>query len=242
MGYLFGYTMINLPKLDSRLQTAVAYLRKGAVMYDVGTDHAYLPIYSVAAGISSSAVASDINEGPTERARANVASYGMSDKITVIRSDGLSCVRDYSPSDIVIFGMGGELIAGIIEKAPYVKNENIRLILQPMTCSDILREFLAENGFEIKGETLSEDTGKIYVTICAEYSGVSKVLSDTERIFGEKNITENAENPIFSRLVHKTETAYETRLRGKAGAGHDTSEEERILSEIKKMKEELQIK
>lgn len=242
MGYLFGFNMTNLPKLDSRLQTAVIYLRKGTVMYDVGTDHAYLPIYSVAMGISSSAVASDINEGPTERARANVASYGMSDRITVLRSDGLSGAEKFAPSDIVIFGMGGELIADIIEKAPYVKNEKIRLILQPMTCSDILRDFLAENGFAIKSETLSEDTGKIYVTICTEYSGKPVFLTDTERIFGKENILKNSQSPVFARLVSKVENAYITRLRGKSGAGHDTSEEERILSEIKKMKEELKIK
>ena len=58
-----------MQKLDSRLRTALKYLRHGRTLADIGTDHAYLPIYAVENGYSERAIASDINEGPTERAR-----------------------------------------------------------------------------------------------------------------------------------------------------------------------------
>ena len=132
---------MTLPKLDSRLETALTYLRKDRIMADIGTDHAYLPIYSVLAGISSRALASDINQGPVKRADKNVRAFGLSDKIDVILCDGLAQAERFAPDDIVIFGMGGELIAHIIDAAPFVLNENIRLILQPMTKSEILREY-----------------------------------------------------------------------------------------------------
>lgn len=233
--------MTNLPVIDKRLLTAVKYLRRGRVLCDVGTDHAYLPIYAVLDGISPAAVASDINEGPAERARLHVASYGIEDRIKVVRTDGLTGLGKYLPEDIVIFGMGGELIARIIDASPYPKNESVRLILQPMTCSDALRVYLAENGFDIIGETLSDDGDKIYVTICAEYSGVPKSLSVTERLFGAYNIESNATDPIFSRLVDRVENAYEVRRRGRSSAGLDVSEEDGVLAEIRRMKKELDL-
>lgn len=233
--------MTNTPRIDNRLLTAVKYLRQGKLLCDVGTDHAYLPIYAVLCGISTGAVASDINDGPTERARIHVASYGLSSKITVLRADGLNGIEKYRPDDVVIFGMGGELIVKIIDASTYVKQNGVRLIMQPMTCSDALRQYLSENGFQIVGETLSADGDKIYVTICAEYTGESEKLSAVEMLFGAYNIKNNFDDPIFHRLVEKIQRAYEVRANGKESAGLDISEENAILSDIEEMKKELLI-
>lgn len=46
-------------------------------------------------------------------------------------------------------GMGGELIAKLLEKCPWVKN-GVNLVLQPMTKWDVLRKWLYDNGFEVK--------------------------------------------------------------------------------------------
>ena len=223
---------MNLPRLDSRLSTALKYLRQGKRFADIGTDHAYLPIYSVAGGISSFAVASDINKGPTERARLHVASYSLSDKIEVLQTDGLHGIEKYSPDDIAIFGMGGELIAKIIDEAEWVRSPDIRLILQPMTCSDVLRRYLAENGFDIISETLSSDTGKLYVTICCEYSGKEHELSIEEAILGRYNIDNAIGSPLFSELLARAVGAYKVRLEGKKSAGINTDEEETVLGAL----------
>ena len=60
----------KLPPLDARLALAASFV-KGRRVVDVGTDHAYLPIYLLKSGKVRSAAATDINEGPLERARIN---------------------------------------------------------------------------------------------------------------------------------------------------------------------------
>ena len=70
-------------EIDKRLLCCAEMVRKGSIAADIGSDHAYLPIYLVKQGICPSAIASDINEGPVKRARLNVAVSGLSKKITV---------------------------------------------------------------------------------------------------------------------------------------------------------------
>lgn len=228
-----------MKKFDNRLQTALKYLRNGKILADIGTDHAYLPIYAIENGYSSSAIASDINEGPTERARTNVSIKGLSDKITVIRTDGLNGIDKYAPDDIAIFGMGGELIVSIIDDAPWARTKGKRFILQPMTCADALRLYLAENGFKIIGETLSQDNGKLYVTICCE-PGIQKYsLTHAEAILGKYNIENEIRSPLFAELLNRAENAYKVRLEGKSTAGKDTTLENEVLSELEKIRKKV---
>ena len=221
-----------MQKLDSRLITAIKYLRHGKILADIGTDHAYLPIYAVENGYSARAVASDINEGPTERARINVLSNALTDKISVVKTDGLKGIDKYDPDDIAIFGMGGELIASIIDAAPWVKDSKKRLILQPMTCADALRIYLAENGFNILEETLSTEGGKLYVTICCEWTGESRKIGIAQAILGEYNIGNEIHSPLFKELFLRAENAYKIRLEGKSKAGRDASYEKEVLAEL----------
>ena len=146
------------PNLDARLLSVAKFVRAGAYACDIGTDHAYLPVYLVLIGRASRALASDINKGPVMRARESVAKYGVSDKIDVILSDGLKGAEGYPVTDIIIAGMGGELIASILEDAKWVKDGKYRLILQPMTHAEILRRYLADNGFSVIDEDIVKDT------------------------------------------------------------------------------------
>lgn len=176
---------MNDIKLNMRLKTALPFVRDGGCFADIGTDHAYLPIFLVKEGRAERAVASDINEGPLIRARENIKKYGLPDRIKTSLCDGLLGIEDHAPDDIAIFGMGGELIVKIIDDAPWVKNGNIRLILQPMTHPEKLREYLFDEGFEIKGELLSKDRGRIYQTICAEYTGERHKCGGVGSLIGE---------------------------------------------------------
>lgn len=146
---------------DNRLLSAIPYLRAGGVVADIGTDHAYLPIELCRRGICRRAVACDINEGPISAARANIRAAGLSDRIDTLCTDGLHGVEPYAPDDILIFGMGGELIVRILCEAPWVRNDRIGLILQPMSRAEILRRYLWENGFEIRGKRSREPTACI---------------------------------------------------------------------------------
>ena len=171
--------------LKNRLAAAASFVRRGSVIADVGTDHAWLPIYLLSKGIATRAVASDINEGPLCRARINIPK-ALKSKIELRLTDGLCGIEDFGADDILICGMGGELIARILADAPFTKNEKLRLILQPMTKAPYLREFLLREGFEITDEKLALDD-RIYQIICAEYRSKCESYSPIELLLGKKN-------------------------------------------------------
>ena len=222
-------------ELSNRLMTAVGFVRKGGVFADVGTDHGYLPIYLYKNNLVSRAVAADINSMPLESARKNIAANGVSGGIDTVLSDGLEKLEAFSPDDIAIFGMGGELVCRIIGNAKWTKNEKIRLILQPMTKQEEVRKFLLDEKYSIVDEALSFDEGKIYQTICAEYSGNSESYSHAELILGKHNIKRGGE--LFERLVQNRIDVYCDRLAGKRRAGLG-DEEELLIKEFKEILED----
>ena len=220
---------MNPPKLSPRLMSAAEFVRPMAVVADVGTDHAYLPIYLCKTGKIRSAVASDINEGPVERAKINIASHSLAKKIAVCHTDGLSGIETYSPTDVVICGMGGELIVDIISKAEWTKNRDIRLILQPMTHAEKLREYLCESGYLIIDEALAREE-KVYQIICAEYRGERVEYSPMELVFGKQNLERGGDD--LRAYADYVRSVFITRIRGKQSAGADTAGEETFVSKI----------
>lgn len=217
-------------KLNDRLLTAVPYVREGKRFADIGTDHAYLPIYLMNLGKISIAIAADINQGPLDKAQENITKYELKDRIQTVLCDGLSKVDAYSVDDIAIFGMGGELIVKIIDEASWVKDGDKRLILQPMTHPEKVRKYLAENGFDILGETLSLDRGKIYQTICAQYDGFVREYDEFTYSFGEHILGDRCE--LLSELLEGAKKKLERKIQGKREGGEDISYEIEMLNKI----------
>ena len=205
-------------------------MRHGKRFADIGTDHAYLPIYLMNRGIISRAIAADINQGPLDKAKENIIKYGFSNQITTVLCDGLSKIEPDSVDDIAIFGMGGELIVKIIDEASWTKACDKRLILQPMTHPEKLREYLAQNGFKILGETLSFDREKIYQTICAQYDGLIREYDAFTYAFGEYILKENSE--LLIELFELTKKKLERKILGKREGGEDISYESEMLENI----------
>ena len=146
--------------LDKRLALC-AEMVKGKFVCDVGTDHAYLVSELLTSGKCTAAVAADINEKPLKAAEKTLRDAGVSDKAEVILSDGLKNIPLDKITDIVIAGMGGELIAKILSECDELQGKN--LILQPMTRPEKLIKFLYENGFEIISQKAVSD-GKFFYT------------------------------------------------------------------------------
>ena len=217
-------------KINDRLMTAVPFVREGKSFADVGTDHAYLPIYLIQNGIISKAVAADINQGPLDKANENIYKYGFKENIETILCDGLAKINPYSVDDIAIFGMGGELIVKIIDEAAWVKDSNKRLILQPMTHPEKVRDYLGKNGFEILGETLSFDRGKIYQTICAQYDGFVREYDAFRLCFGEYILEERSQ--LLLELLDINRKKLERKLNGKREGGEEISCELEMLKKI----------
>ena len=219
-------------KINDRLLTAIPFVRQGKRFADIGTDHAYLPIYLMYKGIIASAVAADINQGPLDKAQENILKYGFNDSISTVLCDGLTKIEPDSVDDIAIFGMGGELIVKIIDEASWVKDSDKRLILQPMTHPEKLREYLTKNGFFIVGETLSFDRGKIYQTICAQYDGIVREYDAFTYAFGEYILKDK--NNLLLELMEMTKKKLERKISGKKEGGEDITYEVKLLENINK--------
>ena len=219
--------------LDIRLRTAADMVPKGARLADIGSDHAYLPIALCLENKIECALASDINEGPVRAAVANIHKNGLSDRIVAVRADGLDKTRDFAPDCITILGMGGELIVSILDKADWVKDEGITLVLQPMTHPEILVKYLAENGFGIIDERIVCDGGRddrIYRIICAKFDGKVRTLTVGEALVGRINIDRGDE--ITEAYIKKNIRILDVRIAGKTSVGADAKGEKALVSEL----------
>lgn len=151
--------------LDNRLFLCAENVRPGKIVADVGTDHAYLPIYLVENKTIPHAIATDLREGPLLNAEKNILKYNLETKIETRLSDGLNEVNPEEVDDIVIAGMGGELIAKIVARASWLKDTSKHLVLQPMSAEQELREFLAREKFKIVSEKAVVSYGKVYTVM-----------------------------------------------------------------------------
>ena len=168
--------MRPLFQLDARLQMCADFVPPGAVLDDIGTDHAYLPVWLCKSGKIPKAIAADIGQGPLQSAGESIARYQAQDRIETRLSDGLAAFSPGEADTIVIAGMGGELIARILGAAPWVKNPSVTLILQPMTAVRELRLFLWENGFRVESETCCRDGRHVYTAMKVRFSGEEAVM------------------------------------------------------------------
>lgn len=160
--------------LGGRLTCVASFIKKGERIADIGTDHAYLPVFLVTNGICPSAIASDIGEGPLKNAEKIVNKTETKDKIRLMISDGLDSYGK-DDADVFIFaGMGGTLIVNLLAKTPWIKDKNLRFVFQPMSRSEELIEYLTGNDFEITKESACFDGGRCYIVFSAVYSGNKK--------------------------------------------------------------------
>lgn len=148
-------------ELTPRLRLLADWVPPGARLADIGTDHAYLPVWLRLHGRAASAIACDLREGPLARARETGRTYGA-DGIDFRLGDGLAVVGPEEADTIVIAGMGGENIAAILARAPWTAGGKHTLLLQPQTRAEALRAFLADHGYAIRREALAEDRGTLY--------------------------------------------------------------------------------
>ena len=189
----------NLPHLTARLALVASFVRRGVPVADIGTDHAYLPVFLVNSGASPSAVASDVRQGPLDRAKLTARTYGALPKITFALADGLCGVEPSQADDVVIAGMGGELVASIISCCEWLRNPQKHLVLQPMTAQEELRKFLCENGYTIEKEAVATEKHdrKLYLVMSVCYSGEKREADPLYCASGELVNTEGEDTRAY---------------------------------------------
>jgi len=166
--------------LDKRLQTVADLVRPGVVVADIGTDHGHLVCHLVSTRKCPRAFACDIAPGPLARARHNIMRQGLGARIMTMQCDGLAALPADAVGDVVIAGMGGDLIARILLEWEGCKEKEKRFILQPMTKPEHLRRTLYRSGFVIMDEVAVVCCGFVYVVMVVRYSGV---LVEPSRFF-----------------------------------------------------------
>lgn len=214
------------PKLPPRLLTAAAMVPAGQRIADIGTDHAYLPIYLVQKGIAPFAVASDVRLGPLTRARANVEKYGLAPKISLLLCDGIDDGKMGDCSVFIVAGMGGELIGEILRKSAIAKKEGVTLILQPMTGEEELRLFLAEAGFAVTDERLTKEGDRLYLTLMATFRGGRKDEDDEAFYYAGRELFRR-KDPLLQLYIAKKTAALQKAERGLLRS-HDPEREKKI--------------
>ncbi|MGG3574730.1 tRNA (adenine(22)-N(1))-methyltransferase TrmK [Bacillus gobiensis] len=159
---------MNETKLSKRLETVALMLNEGCTFADIGSDHAYLPCYAVLNGIALKAIAGEISEGPYQSAVSQVIKSKLDSKISVRKGNGLEILTPGEVQCMTIAGMGGSLIAQILENGKDKLTGSERLVLQPNIHSHHVRTWLYKEHYEILQETILEEDDKIYEVIAAE--------------------------------------------------------------------------
>ena len=218
--------MVNL---TPRLKKVADYVRKGVVLADIGTDHAYIPVYLILNGKISRAYACDINEGPLDNAK-RIIEEGDIDGVTLLISDGFEALPEDCAEDFVIAGMGGELISDILSRCSWIKNKKYNLILQPMTRAEVLREYLYSNGFAIDDECFAQEKDKLYSVIKAHFTGKAESISPAQALLGKAY-----NDGLFIFKAQREVDRLNKKLEGlrKAGLADEINNTEELINEIK---------
>lgn len=187
---------MNTDKLSRRLETVVKYIPEGSRIADIGSDHAYLPCHVVGTGLVPFAIAGEVVEGPYQSARKQVESEGLTECVVVRKGDGLEVISPGEVDCITIAGMGGALIASILDEGKEKLKDVKRLILQPNISAISIRTWLLNNGWQLIAEEILEEDGKIYEVLVAEQG-------DSTRLYREKMETSLLLGPFLSKAKSK---------------------------------------
>jgi tRNA (adenine22-N1)-methyltransferase len=203
--------------LSKRLQAVASYVPHGSRLADIGSDHALLPVWLVQSRRLKSAVAGELNEGPYLAAAKQVREAGLVSSIAVRRGDGLEVLAPGEVDCVVIAGMGGSLIAQIlqagVDKLGHVgksggdgeigdpdgfgqhgdvgKSDGVkRLILQPNVGADRIRQWLLEWSWLLIGEDIVEEDGKIYEILIAKKPGTQDSANELNKwLYRERRLS-----------------------------------------------------
>ncbi len=213
-------------KLDKRLSACASLVEEGSFAADVGTDHAYIPIWLIQNNVCPRCVASDVNAGPVASAKKNIEANGIAERVTVICANGLEDSAFDGCGNIIVAGMGGELIADILDGTDRPKSAS-RLILQPMTKQEVLRRYLWDNGYEIiYDEPVQAD--RLYQLFAARYTGEITEYTELETQIGKhENISECTASLVRLRIA-----ALEKSARGLEMSGGDPSKVRKLIKEL----------
>ena len=212
---------MNEVNLSMRLKRVFDYIPEGTRLADIGSDHAYLPCYAVLNKRCTSAIVGEITEGPFNSARSTIRQSGLEGIVEARMGDGLEVLTPNEVDVITIAGMGGSLIASILEKGKEKLEGVETLVLQPNIGAHQIRNWLDREGYSLIKEDILEEDTKIYEILVASKSSTYKPYSDSK----------NKEMFIGPHLMHNQNEAFQKRW------NHELKNFERILIQLQSAKQ-----
>ena len=199
--------MNNIINISERLKCVAGLVNKGARVADIGTDHAYLPIYLVQNGISNKVYACDVRKEPLRRAKLHIDEYGLSDKITTQLCDGPKGINKGDVDTVTICGMGGKLMKNILKAGIDKLGDNTQLVLSAQSELRDFRKYLLETGIYIKSEHMLLEDGKYYFIFDCVYNTQDEYHLNVTNI-QQNNIYENAASAgdIHNNNIHNNDS------------------------------------
>lgn len=192
-------------ELSKRLFAVASLVTSGKRIVDIGTDHAYIPIYLMEEKKCISAVAMDVKEGPLQRAKEHVWKAGLQNDITLRLSDGFEKLKPFEAETAIIAGMGGGLMMKILSANWEVTCSLKECVLQPQSEIGKVRAFLLENGFVFLKEDMVLDDGKYYVMMkvvppeIRKMQGEKSEWTETELRYGKLLLEER--HPVLKEFL-----------------------------------------
>ena len=191
-------------ELSKRLKRIAEHVDKCESVADIGTDHGYIPIYLVKEGICKKAIASDINKGPIEKAKVNVAFEGVSNKVKCLLGPGLNPLKVGEVNGVILAGMGGNLTRDILLADMEKVKKYDFIILQPAQNPEVLREFLYKNDYEIIDEDLIKDEGRFYELFKVKYNENSEKLAfEDELEYEVSTLLREKNHTLFKEFIEE---------------------------------------
>jgi len=207
-------------RLTPRLQAIADKIPPGLIVADIGTDHAYIPVYLLKNHLTSHVIASDSKKGPLNAAAETLELFNMAKAADLRHGYGLSVLSDADQVNVaVISGMGGETICSILDNDPHVLRQISLLVLQPMTDVGLVRSWLARSNFGIIQEDIVQEDKSFYEIIVAEQNAKGYDYDDY-RILDVGQLLISDKHPLLKPMLQQR--LIKTR-RAMAGAGKSGS-------------------
>ena len=224
--------------LSKRLRCVASLVTRGNRLADVGTDHAFVPIFLIEEGVIPSAIAMDVNPGPLERAAEHIRMYGMTDRIETRLCDGLEALGENEADTIVLAGMGGALTVRILSQRKDLCREVRELILQPQSEIDSVRRYLEHSGWMIENERMVFEDGKYYPMMRCVPGAM--LLNTAQERYGPCLMKERGD--VWIAFLRWKRGILENNLSGLKMASGERGEKRRseILQDLKEIEELLE--
>ena len=193
--------------LDERLKLAASFVRPNAVFADIGCDHGRLSVYLMQQCAAARGYACDIRPQPLDKAKQLLSRKGLSAKVETILTDGLIGLEGRGITDVIVAGIGGEVLAHIVEEAAFLKDSSVRIILQPQSKEQLLRRTLYRLGYRIEQEECVHARRFLYTVMVVSYCGEEKEIDDFFAYCGL--LTENSNKLKKEKLCRTAATLAE---------------------------------